>query len=406
MSREEEALARYQEELLEILGASRSPDEALARLSAEPALAPYADYIAGLELRGLEVGIELVQRWGERRREAAPGKMLAPTLPAIDAPFEFREVPIPEPGPQQVRLRMEASGICGTDLKIWRGSYAVPMPIVLGHEPVGIVEALGEGVTELQVGQRVGVPWMQRGCGACERCARGQAKYCARMITWLQNGGGHAQRMKVEAAGCVPIPAGLEPSDVAPLFCAGFTAISGYLNAKPRPGDRVAVMGLGGLGHLAVQIAKAHGHEVWVVTTDATKAREARELGADEVILDQGEVGRALGRAGGVDILLATSSSMEQSGEAMRGLRPEGRFVSIGIGAPITFDPLLLAGKQATIVGSMQSERADLELLLGLAARGAVKARVEVYPLGQLTRAMMRLAERRVRYRAVLMHAA
>ena len=211
--------------------------------------------------------------------------------------------------------------------------------------------------------------------------------------------------MIAEASGCTRLPEDLAWEQAAPLMCAGFTVMSGYRNARPRGGDRIAVLGIGGLGHIAIQIAKSFGHEVVAVTSTEGKVREALDLGADEAIVGGDDAGAALAAAGGADVVPGTSSSMAKTSQILAGLRPEGRLVSMGIGdAPLAVDPVLLLTNQISVVGSMQNDRRDLADVLELAAAGKVRARVEAYPLYLVNLAMNRLAEGKVRHRAVLVH--
>ena len=176
------------------------------------------------------------------------------------------------------------------------------------------------------------------------------------------------------ASGCVRLPAKLSFADAAPLFCAGFTVMSGYRRSRPRPGDRIAVLGVGGLGHLAIQIAKAHGHPVIAVTRARTKARDAKALGADEVLVVREQAGKEILERGGADVILSTTSDVGEAGGSLRGLRPEGRLVALGLGeGAMPIDPEVLLSRQAEVLGAMQDERADLADLLELGARGVVK---------------------------------
>jgi D-arabinose 1-dehydrogenase-like Zn-dependent alcohol dehydrogenase len=406
----DETLARYQGALLDALADARQPEDVAAALLADASFAPYHDAVRGFEARALEVGMGLVHRWGEREINLKNGEMRVAELVRAGAPFVHRAAPLPMPGPGELRLRVEASGLCGTDVHLWRGDFAVPLPVVPGHEPVGVIDALGPGLTGFAVGERVGVSWVQTGCERCAACARQQPKYCAAPRTWARTGGGHAQWMLADARGCTRVPAGLTAAEAAPLFCAGFTAMSGFRRARPRPGEVIGVLGLGGLGHLAVQIARAYGHEVVAVTSSASKREDALALGADEVLAVQTHAGHELAALGGVDVLIGTSSDLAQTGDALFGLRPGGRLVAlslpVGEGAQkLALDPRCLLERQLQVVGAMQDERADLVDVLALAAEGAVTPWLERYPFAQLGRAMARLAERRVRYRAVLEHA-
>jgi len=324
-------------------------------------------------------------------------------LTKFDAPLALDEAPIPAPGPGQVRIRMHASGVCGTDIHVWHGHFPVQPPIVLGHEPVGTVDALGPGVRGLAQGDRVGVSWVQRGCGTCGHCQRHRELYCEQGITWMNLGGGHCDFMLAEATGCTKIPDRLGWADAAPMFCAGFTVMSGYRNAAARAGDRVAVIGIGGLGHLALQVVKAMGHELVAITGTPGKEKEARAFGADHVLVVRQHAGQELAAIGGADVVISTSNSMRHNSEVLAGLRPEGRFVTIAAGSePIAVDPLRALSRQIVVKGSMQNERRDLVEVLELAAAGKVKPKLETYRLDQINELMVRQREGKVRYRGVL----
>ncbi len=329
--------------------------------------------------------------------------MRAAVLNEINKPWSLATLPDPKPAEGQVLIRMRASGMCGTDLHVHRGHIPVSLPKILGHEPVGEIVALGPGVTWLRTGDRVGVSWSQRGCGRCRACQEGRSLYCPEGQTWMHLGGGNADLMLAWATGCTLVPQGLSDADAAPIFCAGYTVLSGLRNAGPRPGDRVAVLGIGGLGHLALQYAKALGLEVFALTGTAAKKNEARGLGADEAIVASGDLGAGLLAAGGADIILGTTNSAAQATQALSGLGPEGRFVNMGaLDGPIQADAMLLLSRQARIVGSMQNDRRDLVEALELAAAGKVRPRTELYPLEKVNEARMRLEAGQVRYRAVL----
>ena len=329
--------------------------------------------------------------------------MRAAVIESANEPLVLKDLPVPEPGPGQVRIAIRASGICGTDLHVWHGLFPVELPIVPGHEPVGIVDAIGDGVRSVRPGDRVGVSWAQRGCGTCPMCQKLKAKYCEESITWANLGGGHQEFMLAEETGCTLIPDAVSFEVAAPLFCAGFTVVSGYRNARPRPGDRVAVIGIGGLGHLALQVAKANGHEVIAITSSANKRDEALSLGADEVLVVAKHAGEELAAMGGADVVISTSNGMEQNSQVLYGLRPEGRMVTMAVGAkPIQVDPTLALSKQISLIGSMQNNREDMVEALDLAAAGKLKPALETYELDQVNEAMARLAEGKVRYRAVL----
>ncbi len=329
--------------------------------------------------------------------------MKANVMTAIREPLTLREIPDPEPGPGQVRIRLHATGVCGTDVHVWRGELPVPLPIVPGHEPVGVIDLLGPGVRSVKSGDRVGVSWFQAGCGRCSYCQKKQVKFCAQPKTWITNGGGYAEYMIAEAEGCTLLPDGLGWDVAAPLFCGGFSAMSAYRAAKPQPGERVAVIGIGGLGHLALQIAKSLGHEVVAITNSADKLRDAREMGADEVLVVKKDAGQELQDLGGADVVLSFSPSMKQNSQVLNGLRPGGRFVTTAVSAdPILGDPVQMLFKQTSIIGSAHNDPADLIDIMKLVAEGKVRPRIESYRMEDINRVLVRLTEGKVRHRAVV----
>jgi D-arabinose 1-dehydrogenase-like Zn-dependent alcohol dehydrogenase len=325
-------------------------------------------------------------------------------MTAVKQPLVMRDVSDPQPGPGQVRIRLHATGVCGTDVHVWHGELPVPLPIVPGHEPVGEIEMLGPGVRTVKVGDRVGVSWFQAGCGRCLYCQKKQIKFCPEPKTWITNGGGYAEFMIAEADGCTLLPDGLAWEPAAPIFCGGFSAMSAYRAGKPQPGERVAVIGIGGLGHLALQIAKSMGHPVIAITNSADKERDAREMGADEVLVVKDHAGRELQEMGGADVVLSFSPSMKQNSQAVEGLRPAGRFVTTAVSAePIQGDPVQMLFKQTSIIGSAQNDPADLIDIVKLVADGKVKPRLEMYKIDEINSVLARLAEGKVRHRAVVM---
>jgi D-arabinose 1-dehydrogenase-like Zn-dependent alcohol dehydrogenase len=329
--------------------------------------------------------------------------MRAVVLKQFEKPWSMETVPDPKPAAGQVLIRIHASGMCGTDVHVHHGHLPVELPKVLGHEPVGEIVALGAGVLGFRVGDRVGVSWHQRGEGRCRFCQEGRFRYCAEAQTWAHLGGGNGELMLAWATGCTLVPPGLDDAAAAPIFCAGYTVFSGLRNAAPRPGERVAVLGIGGLGHLAIQYAAALGLEVVALTGTAGKKEEAKKLGASDVIVASGDLGAALLAAGGADVILGTTNSAAHATQALSGLRPEGRFVNMGaLDGPIQADAMLFLSRQIRLVGSMQNERRDLVEALELAASGKVRAQIETYPLEKANEVRDRLAAGKVRYRAVL----
>lgn len=329
--------------------------------------------------------------------------MKAAVLTKLNSPWELTTLPDPKPSPGQVLIRIHASGMCGSDLHVHKGHVPVKLPIVCGHEPVGEIIEVGAGVNGLRVGDRVGASWVQKGCGRCPFCQEGRPVYCAKAQTWMDLGGGNAELMLAWGTGCTLIPDGLAYEEAAPVFCAGYTVMSGLRNADPRPGDRVAVVGLGGLGHLALQYSKALGLETLVLTGNASKTEEAKKLGADDVVVGGSDFGKALRKAGGADVVLGTTNSALQATQALTGLRPEGRFVNMGlVDGPIAADSVAFLVGQIRLVGSQQDERRDLVEALELHAKGKAKCMLEVSPLEKVNAVRERLEAGKVRYRSVL----
>jgi D-arabinose 1-dehydrogenase-like Zn-dependent alcohol dehydrogenase len=220
--------------------------------------------------------------------------MRAAVIAKFNEPWEVRQVPDPKPAPGQVLIQVHASGLCFTDLHAHHGVFPLRPPFVAGHEPAGVIMETGAGVTELRVGDRVGVFWNQKGCGRCDVCQSGHPDRCHDAQSWMHLGGSNAELMIAWASGCALLPPGLSFELAAPIFCAGYTTMSGLRNADPKPGERVAVLGLGGLGHLALQFSKALGLETFAVTGQADKRKELLALGADEVVVSGDNPGQQL----------------------------------------------------------------------------------------------------------------
>lgn len=326
--------------------------------------------------------------------------MKAAVVPAKGAKWELKEVEDPKPGVNQVLIRIHASGLCYTDVHQTKGEIPGSFPVILGHEPVGEIVAIGEGVTKRKVGDRVGVPWVQHACGRCEWCMRERNAFCpARIGTSGSINGGHAELMVAYAEGTMLIPDGLSYEQAAPIFCAGYTVYSGLRIAEPKPHERVAVVGIGGLGHLGLQYARACGFDTIAITHSADKKKLALELGADHVVAD----GAELEKLGGADVILATSNSCKQTLDAFKGLRNDGRLVVMGFfNEPLTFTAGELLFKRARIIGSLQNGTEMLFEALDFAARGKVKVMAETFSLNEINKAYEKVSNGDVRFRAVV----
>jgi D-arabinose 1-dehydrogenase-like Zn-dependent alcohol dehydrogenase len=331
--------------------------------------------------------------------------MRAAVITEANGPWEIQERTDPRPGDGQVVIRVRACGVCGTDVHVHRGHFPpCPPPCVAGHEPVGEVAQVGPGVTTMKVGDRVGVSWVQKGCGRCRACQQLRPLYCPEYQSWMQLGGGNAELMLAWADGCTLLPDGLAYEKAAPLFCAGSTVVGAIRQAGLRPGERLAVLGVGGLGHLAIQYARALGVEVVALTASEDKLPLAKSLGATDAILIGDHAGQALWRAGGADVVLNTGNSALQLGLVVGGLRPEGRLVNTGVvdGAIHFPDQHVLLQRQLRLVSVLLGERRDLVEALELASRGALDPKIETFALRDATRAIEHVASGKVRFRAVL----
>ncbi|MEO8035268.1 MAG: alcohol dehydrogenase catalytic domain-containing protein [Acidobacteriota bacterium] len=325
--------------------------------------------------------------------------MKAAIAPAVNAKWEVRDIPRPTPGPNEVLLAIKASGLCFTDVHITHGAIPTQFPRTLGHEPVGEIVELGAGVTKRKVGDRVGVPWVQDSCGRCEWCLRGKKQFCQNSVgTGVQTQGSHAEFMVARADATVLIPDGVSDEQAAPIFCAGFTVWSGFRIAEPQPGDRVAIVGVGGLGHLALQYAKAAGHETIAVTHSKDKEKMLRDLGADHVVSDSA----GMKKAGGADVILVTGNSWSAAGDAMNALRPRGRVVLMGVSRDPLPIPTSLLFVEGRILGSSQNDPEHLYEALDFVARGKVRVVTETFALDDIATAYDRVEKGEVRFRAVI----
>ncbi|SNS93513.1 alcohol dehydrogenase/alcohol dehydrogenase, propanol-preferring [Asanoa hainanensis] len=335
-------------------------------------------------------------------------EMKAAVVPAVNAPWELRDVPLPSPGPHQVLVRIHACGLCYTDALMAQGvlSYR-PFPMVLGHEGVGEVVAVGDGVTARKVGDRVGLPITQKPCGRCEFCRERHpysfvtANNCANpILTGVNVDGGQAEYVAADEEGTILLPDGIPYEYAAPTVCAGYTVWAALRRAAPKPDARVAILGIGGVGHLGVQFAKAAGYHVTAVTHSPDKHDLARELGADQVVSN----GDELKAAGGADVMLHTSPHHETAVDALKGIRPWGKLVLMGISANDTFPlpALAMTSHSFQVIGSAHNSPEYLAEALNIVARGDVKPMIDVFPKEKVDEAYNRLLHGQLRFRGVI----
>ena len=307
-----------------------------------------------------------------------PRTMKAAVVPALGAPLDVREVPVPEVRPGEVLIRVRASGVCHTDLHAAMGDWPVKPspPFIPGHEGVGEVAAVGAGVGHLKEGDRVGAPWLHTACGRCPHCVGGWETLCeSQQNTGYSVDGGYAEFVRADANYVGLLPDGLEFGPAAPVLCAGVTVYKGLKELEAKAGDWVAISGIGGLGHMAVQYAKAMGYRVVAVDVHDSKLKLARDLGADLTFnaVDQDPVGELQSQMGGVHGALVTAVSNAAFGQAVGMLR-RGGFLSL-VGLPPGDFPLPIFEvvlKRITVRGSIVGTRNDLAEALAFAAEGKV----------------------------------
>ncbi len=323
-------------------------------------------------------------------------------------PIVLEDRPVPEPGPGQITVRMEASGLCHTDIHAANGDWPVKPapPFVPGHEGVGIVHAIGTAVTGIELGRRVAVPWLGYACGACRHCLAGWETLCLQQRnTGYSVDGCYAEYFLAEAAFVAKVPAGVDPFDAAPLSCAGVTTYKAIKVGNVRPADLVVISGVGGLGHLAVQYAKIFGGTVAAIDVTDEKLQLAKDLGADLVIDARREdPAEVLQAHGGADVAIGLAVDEKSFATAYAGLRRGGRLVLVALPASGTlsipvFDTVL---NGTSVIGSIVGTRADLADVYSLHAAGRTRVVYETRPLGAVNDAISDVLHGKARARLVL----
>lgn len=320
--------------------------------------------------------------------------------------FELVERAVPQPGFGEAVVRVQACGICHSDMFAKEGGFpGVTYPLVPGHEIAGTIESLGEGVLGWEVGQRVGIGWFAGNCGYCEWCRRGLLLDCENMgITGITADGGYADYVVVRATAMASMPDDLSPEEAAPLLCAGITTYNGLRQSGVRAGDRVAVLGVGGLGHLGIQFAVKSGLETVAIARGTEKESLARDLGAHHYIdSTASNPAQALMELGGVDLILATVTSSEAMAATFGGLRPRGKLVVLGAGMdPIMLPAAALIGGAKTIAGHPSGTSSDSEDTLAFSALTGVRPMIETMPLEAAAEAYQKMMEGQARFRMVI----
>ncbi|GAB0119674.1 alcohol dehydrogenase catalytic domain-containing protein [Acidisoma sp. 7E03] len=313
--------------------------------------------------------------------------------------------PVTAPPPGHVRLRIEACGVCHSDAATVEGVMPIAWPRVPGHEAVGVIDAIGEGVAGWSLGQRAGVGFLGGACGYCRACRGGDLVHCENQgFTGVHADGGYAEVMIAKASGLVSVPDDMASVEAAPLLCAGLTTFSALRNAGAKAGDLVAILGIGGLGHLAVQYARHMGFEVVALARGGDKEALARKLGAHHYLDTEAEDAvAALQRLGGASLLVATAAAGTAVATLLRGLTPGGKVITLGATQeplPLSVNDLLFAGR--SIEGALTGDPATGDTTLRFSQLSGVAPMIETMPLEEAPAAYARMMSGKARFRVVL----
>jgi len=326
-------------------------------------------------------------------------------IPGPKRPFEIVERPVPQPTPGTVRIKVSACGVCHSDALVKEGLWpGIQYPRVPGHEVAGAIDAVGDGVTHWKVDQRVGVGWNGGYCGRCDNCRRGNLFACeTQQVTGISFDGGYGEYMIAPATAVARFPDELPPVDAAPLMCAGLTTFNALRNSGARSGDVVAVLGLGGLGHLGVQYAAKMGFNVVAIARGKDKEPLARQLGAAIYIDSQSQDPAAeLQELGGASVVIATVTAGAAMSAVVGGLAPNGTLMVIGAAESLQLSPVVLIGGQRSVKGWYSGMSIDSEDTLVFSARTGVHSMNETFPFERVNEAYERMMSGKARFRVVL----
>jgi D-arabinose 1-dehydrogenase-like Zn-dependent alcohol dehydrogenase len=326
-------------------------------------------------------------------------------VPSPKGPFEIVERPIPEPGAGTVRIKVQACGVCHSDSLTKEGAFpGIQYPRVPGHEVSGVIDKVGPGVAGWELGQKVGVGWNGGYCGYCDHCRRGEFFACVRgQVTGITYDGGYREYMIAPASAVALMPADLPFVEAAPLMCAGLTTYNCLRNSGARPGDTVAVIGLGGLGHLGVQYAAKSGFNTVAIGRGSDKEALARKLGAAHYIDSASQDPAAeLQKLGGAKVILATVTAAEAMAAVIGGLAPTGTLMIIGAVPSLEVPALQLLLNSQQVKGWYSGTSLDSQETLGFSVLSGVRSMNEAYPLEKVNEAYERMVKGTARFRAVL----
>jgi D-arabinose 1-dehydrogenase-like Zn-dependent alcohol dehydrogenase len=333
-------------------------------------------------------------------------KMRVAQVSQPKGPFELVEREIPQPSADQVRIKVQACGVCHSDSVTKEGLFPnIEYPRVPGHEVIGTVDAVGGGVAGWAVGQRVGVGWHGGNCGYCDACRSGDAFACETetLVTGVTHDGGYAEYMIAPMTALARVPDDLSAVEAAPLMCAGITTFNALRNSGARPGEIVAVLGLGGLGHLGVQFAAKMGFKTVAIARGEDKAPLAQQLGAHHYIDSRAEdPAAALQKLGGAKVILATATSGAAMNAVQGGLAVRGTLLIVGVPDSLDITPLPLIFGSRSVKGWYSGTSIDSQETLAFSALTGVRPMNEVYPLARAAEAYDRMMSGEARFRVVL----
>jgi D-arabinose 1-dehydrogenase-like Zn-dependent alcohol dehydrogenase len=325
---------------------------------------------------------------------------------AAHGPIEVVERPVPSPGPGKVRLKVEACGLCHSDLLTKEGLFpGLAYPRIPGHEIAGVVDAVGDGVANWTKGQRVGVGWVGGHCTVCHPCRRGDFAACQRLeIPGILYDGGYAEYMITSSQGLAAIPDALSFVEAAPLLCAGITTFNALRHSGALPGDVVAVQGLGGLGHLGIQYANKMGFETVAIGRGEDKKAFATQLGAHHYIdTNAADPAAALQKLGGAKTILATAPDSKSMSPLVAGLGVEGTLMVVGVGPDnVEVSPMQIVSARRSVKGWPSGTATDSEDAMRLAALSGIRPMIETFPLAEAAAAYERMISGKARFRVVL----
>src|ERR1700756_4997777 len=322
------------------------------------------------------------------------------------APLELAEVETTPPARGEVRISVGACGICGTDAHFVSGDFpGMSWPLTLGHEIAGKIAEIGDGVQDFKVGDRVAVGWFGGCCYRCDPCRKGIFIHCVNgKVPSLHYPGGYAESVTVPMTALARIPAELSDAEAAPMGCAGVTTYNALRHTKALPGDRVAILGVGGLGHLGLQFARAMGFETIAIARGTAKADDAKKLGAHHYIdSTSGDVSQALRALGGAAVVVGTAGNSQAMADTVGGLLPQGELVTIGVTPePLPVSPVQLINPGLSIVGHPSGTAKDVEETMHFAVLSGVRAWIEELPLARAADGYSAMEQGRAHYRTVL----